>query len=93
MNAVGERSWVHVYGVHGIDDDPKVSPLADAAKVGASCAKDSDCGAPDSRCIASSSTKKVCGIACADDAGCPTGTKCVLPKGRTSADDLQCSSH
>lgn len=90
MNAVGERSWVHVYGVHGLDDNPKVSPLADVSKLGARCRQDADCGAPDSRCIASG-TKKVCGVACADSAGCPNGTKCVLPRGRTSADDQQCS--
>jgi hypothetical protein len=90
MNAVGERSWVHVYGVHGLDDNPKASPLADLSKVGAACTKDSDCGAADSKCIATA-TKKVCGMACADSAGCPAGTKCVLPRGRTSADDQQCS--
>lgn len=92
MNAVGERSWVHVYGVHGIDDDPKASPLADPSKVGAACRTDADCGAADSRCLAVSSTRKVCGIACADSAGCPTGTKCVLPRGLTSADDMQCAA-
>jgi hypothetical protein len=90
MNAVGERSWVHVYGVHGIDDDPKASPLADLSKVGVSCTQDQDCGAVDSRCVVVSSTKKVCGVACADSAGCPSGTKCLLPRGRTSPDDQQC---
>jgi len=92
MNAVGERSWVHVYGVHGIDDNPKVSPLADTSKVGAACTKDADCGGTDSRCLAVSSSKKVCGVACADTTGCPSGTKCLLPKGKTSPDDLQCSA-
>ncbi len=92
MNAVGERSWVHVYGVHGIDDDPKASPLADPSKVGAACTADADCGAADSRCLSVSSTRKVCGIACADSAGCPSGTKCVLPRGLTSADDMQCAA-
>jgi hypothetical protein len=92
MNAVGERSWVHVYGVHGIDDDPKTSPLADASKLGAACRTDADCGAADSRCIPISSSASACGIACADSAGCPEGTKCVLPAGRKSTDDLQCSS-
>lgn len=92
MNAVGERSWVHVYGVHGIDDDPKASPLADPSKVGSTCRTDADCGAVDSKCLATSSTKRVCGIACADTAGCPSGTKCVLPRGRTSVDDMQCAA-
>lgn len=92
MNAVGERSWVHVYGVHGIDDDPRVSPLADPSKLGAACAADADCGAPDSRCLQVSSTQRVCGIACADTTGCPNGTKCLLPRGRTSVDDMQCAA-
>ena len=90
MNAVGERSWVHVYGVHGLDDNPKLSPLADPSKIGRACSADSDCGAADSRCIRGASGK-VCGAACADTTGCPTGTACVLPTGRTSPDDQQCS--
>ena len=89
MNAVGERSWVHVYGVHGIDDDPKASPLADASKVGASCTKDSDCGAVDSKCVRAGNAH-VCGMACADSAGCPAGTQCVLPSNARSVDDRQC---
>lgn len=92
MNSVGERSWVHVYGVHGLDENPKLSPLADASKIGTECSQDSECGAADSRCLAVSSTKKVCGAACADTSGCPSGTRCVLPRGRTSVDDQQCSA-
>ena len=93
MNAAGERSWVHVYGVHGIDDDPKTSPLADVSKVGAACTRDADCGAPDSRCLAVSGQRRVCGIACADSAGCPSGTRCVFPSGRSSVDDMQCAAN
>lgn len=91
MNTVGERSWVHIYGVHGLDDNPKVSPLADVSKIGLACTRDSECGAADSKCITVTAAKKVCGVACADDGGCPSGTKCVLPRGRTSADDQQCA--
>lgn len=90
MNAVGERSWVHIYGVHGIDDDPALSPLADASKIGVSCRSDAECGGGDSKCIVST-RGKVCGAACADSKGCPAGTKCVLPAGRSSADDMQCA--
>ena len=90
MNAVGERSWVHIYGVHGIDDDPGASPLADVSKVGLTCRTDAECGAPDSKCILSSAGR-VCGMACADSKGCPSGTRCILPTGRTSADDQQCA--
>ena len=91
MNAAGERSWVHVYGVHGLDDNPRSSPLADESRVGQSCRVDADCGAPDSRCIQVSGTRRVCGMACADTSGCPEGTRCALPRGRSSTDDLQCT--
>jgi hypothetical protein len=90
MNAVGERSWFHGYGVHGIDDNAKVSPIADVSKVGKSCTTDAECGSADARCVQQSSTQKVCGVACADDSGCPSGTKCVLPRGLTALDDRQC---
>lgn len=90
MDAVGERSWVHVYGVHGLDDNPKVSPLADVSKVGQRCSTDADCGAADSRCLSVSSSRRVCGVACADSAGCPRGTRCALPRGATGPDAMQC---
>ena len=92
MNAAGERSWVHVYGVHGIDDNPKTSPLADVSKLGAACTRDADCGGADSRCLVGRGQRRVCGIACADSAGCPSGTKCVFPSGRSSVDDMQCAA-
>jgi hypothetical protein len=92
MNAVGERSWVHIYGVHGIDDNPKLSPLADASRIGRACRTDAECGAADSKCVAVSSTRRECGAACADSTGCPDGKKCLLPRGRTSVDDMQCLS-
>lgn len=86
VNNVGERAWVHVYGAHGIDDNPKISPFADLSKLGANCEADSNCGAPDSRCLPVSA-QKVCGVACADSAGCPRNTKCVRPKDAASEDD------
>ena len=91
MSRAGDRSWPHVYGVHGLDDNPRTSPIADAAKLGAACSADADCGATDSKCISVSATKKVCGIACADTAGCPNGTVCALPRGSQSIDDQQCA--
>ena len=90
MNAVGERSWFHGYGVHGLDDNAKVSPIADVSKVGQACTSDAECGSADAKCVQTSSTQKVCGVACADDSGCPSGTKCVLPRGLTALDDRQC---
>jgi hypothetical protein len=92
MDAVGARAWTHVYGVHGLDDDPRVSPLADVSMVGVECAADADCKAPDSACLVASANRKVCGVACADSAGCPDGTQCVLPSGTTSLDAMQCAA-
>jgi hypothetical protein len=89
MNTAGEVSWVHGYGVHGLDDNPKLSPLADASKVGASCTKNADCGAADSLCLAVSGSQKVCGAACADSSACPLGTRCLRPAGK-SAEERQC---
>jgi hypothetical protein len=91
MNKTGERSWVHVYGVHGLDENPTISPLADVRKVGTVCTKDADCGAADSKCLTLSSTRKVCGAACADSAGCPSGTKCELVSGAAQATSRQCT--
>lgn len=94
MNASGERSWVHVYGVHGLDDNPKLSPLADVSKIGQACTTDAQCGAADSKCILGTGSRRVCGVACADSGGCPTGTKCILPRTTDAAtatpDDQQC---
>jgi hypothetical protein len=50
---------------------------------------DADCGAADSKCLTLTGGRR-CGMACADTVGCPTGTACVLPKNKTSADDQQC---
>lgn len=88
--ASGSLSWVHVYGVHGIDDNPKLSPLANMPKFGTLCERDTDCIASDSRCVQVTGSKRVCGLACADTSGCPQGTMCRLPRGLTSADDMQC---
>lgn len=92
MNAAGDASWVHIYGVHGIDDDPKASPTANDSYIGNACTQDSDCGAPDSKCVVGSiPNRKVCGVACADSPGCPNNLRCVAPTGsKAPADDQQC---
>jgi hypothetical protein len=69
--------WTPIYGVHGLGDNPKISPLADPASVGKACTKKSDCPGADSLCVRRTSGKLQCGAACTDDAGCPGGTKCV----------------
>ncbi|MFO0679700.1 MAG: hypothetical protein U0169_24455 [Polyangiaceae bacterium] len=92
VNEAADTSWVHVYGVHGIDDNPKLSPLADTSKFGAVCAKDADCGSVDSYCltVAEGEGGKRCGLACADTKGCPGEARCSFLQGYPSSDDRQC---
>lgn len=93
MNKDGERAWVHIYGVHGIDDNPKISPFADLSRSGADCRQDSDCGDADNRCVSVSFQKRVCAVACADTSGCPEGTRCAKPRsggGSGSGDGMLC---
>jgi hypothetical protein len=43
--------WIEIFGIHGISDNPKLSPLADLDTLGTPCSFDSDCGASDSFCV------------------------------------------
>lgn len=65
-----------MYGVHGVDRDPKYDPTGDAAKLCASCSTDAQCGADGNRCTRLSATEKACTFGCIDDSGCPTGYAC-----------------
>ena len=84
LNDPANAQWMAIYGVHGIEDSPKVSPLADVSVVGKTCATQTDCGSIDSRCV-SSDGKLVCGVACTSDEGCPTGSGCYGISGEGAA--------
>jgi hypothetical protein len=75
--------WTAMYGVHGLDDNPRISPLADESTIGMSCEDASECPGVDNRCVRRRSGERQCGVACTDDSGCPTGSRCV---GVTSGD-------
>lgn len=64
-----------MYGMHGIDDNPKLVPWARTDRFGTTCSVNSDCGGPGNLCV-SSGSKKVCTAACAGDGGCGTGYTC-----------------
>ncbi len=70
-----------LYGVHGIDDNPKVHPFADLGLLCVPCSRNSDCPAPGNQCTRLNDSEKVCTAFCTDDAGCPEGYKC-LPSAR-----------
>ncbi len=64
-----------MYGMHGIDDNPKLVPFANTAAFGQSCTTNADCGAPGNLCV-SASGKKVCTAACTGADACGTGFTC-----------------
>ncbi len=65
-----------IYGVHGIDDNPKLSPLADYNNVGQSCTSDRNCVGNGNFCVQLRSGGNVCGAGCTSDSACPDGSTC-----------------
>ncbi len=80
LNDETEKSWIAIYGVHGIADNPKVSPLAELDTVGQPCSSSRECPGIDNLCVAKApgSSERVCGAACTDSPGCPAGSACEL---------------
>lgn len=69
--------WFHtMYGVHGVDDNPKLHPYAVVENLCEPCARNADCGGPGNACVRVGQSGKVCAAACTDDAGCPSGYAC-----------------
>jgi hypothetical protein len=77
LTRLDSESWgfTTMYGMHGIDDNPKVVPFAKLANFGKSCTANADCGGPGNLCVSAAGTKK-CTAACAGDAGCGAGYTC-----------------
>jgi hypothetical protein len=70
-------SFTTMYGMHGIDDNPKLVPFAKPENFGKTCKVNSDCGAPGNLCVsAGTSVGKRCTAACAGEGGCGTGFTC-----------------
>jgi hypothetical protein len=72
-------SFTTMYGMHGIDDNPKVVPFANLGNFGKACTVNADCGGPGNLCVsASSGAAKKCTAACATtgESGCGTGFTC-----------------
>ena len=64
-----------MYGMHGIDDNPKLVPFANTAKFGQTCTANADCGGPGNLCVSSGGSKK-CTAACTGADACGTGFTC-----------------
>ena len=75
MNAATTK-WLEIFGVHGLEDNPRLSPLALPGMIGDACVRPSDCPGADTRCVKLADDRKVCGGGCADNSACPTGFSC-----------------
>lgn len=67
--------FASMYGVHGIDDNPRVHPFADLAKSCKSCTTNASCG-DGMRCVKDKSGKNVCLAECTATIGCQSGHTC-----------------
>lgn len=77
LTRMDSASWgmKPMYGLHGIDDNPKLVPFAKRENFGKACTANSDCGGPGNLCVSTGSGKK-CTAACAGEGGCGTGYTC-----------------
>jgi hypothetical protein len=75
LEDLDEDSSGTLYGVHGIDDNPRLHPYANVDKMCDACGKNADCGGVGNACIKVGTAKR-CAPACTDDSGCPADYKC-----------------
>ncbi|MCC6621872.1 MAG: lamin tail domain-containing protein [Deltaproteobacteria bacterium] len=69
-------SWfTTMYGVHGLDDNPRVHPWADLAKSCKSCTSNGQCG-DGMRCVKMADGKSACAAECTATVGCGAGYEC-----------------
>ncbi len=64
------------YGVHGVDDGPKLNPHASEDIMCQPCWNDSQCGAGGNYCLGFADGGG-CGVACTTDAACGQGYRCA----------------
>jgi hypothetical protein len=78
LTKLDSASWgfTTMYGMHGIDDNPKLVPFAKTANFGKTCSANADCGGPGNLCVTTGSLGKKCTAACAETSGCGTGYTC-----------------
>lgn len=64
------------YGVHGVDDGPKLNPHASDGFMCQSCTSDADCGAGGNYCLGFGDGGG-CGVGCTTDTACGDGFRCA----------------
>jgi hypothetical protein len=75
LDANGGSGFHTMYGIHGVDDNPRLHPYADAEMLGESCRVNADCGGLGNLCVTMSDGRQ-CTAACTDDSGCADGWSC-----------------
>ena len=87
LTKLDSQSWgfTTMYGMHGIDDNPKLVPFANVAKLGTTCTANSQCGGPGNLCVTMGTLGKRCTAACTDTTGCATGYTCKAVASASSA--------
>ena len=73
--SVGEPSPT-MYGIHGIDDNPKVHPYANLENLCHTCSSNAACGGVGNACVSVGTSGRRCVAACTSDEGCGTGYVC-----------------
>ncbi len=79
VNRATVGNWTPIYGVHGTDENPSLSPFANPDVQNLACESDADCGAIDTLCIENDNGEgKRCTVACATAAlDCPNLAACT----------------
>ena len=73
--SVGEPSPT-MYGIHGIDDNPKLHPFANPENMCRSCSSNAACGGVGNSCVSVGTSGRRCVAACTSDAACGDGYAC-----------------
>ncbi len=68
--------WTPLFGVHGIDDNPRDNPFADESLACSPCVTHEDCGGNGNLCVQLSETEVVCTTLCQSNADCDEGELC-----------------
>ena len=84
LYSVGEPSPT-MYGIHGINDNPKLHPFANPENACKRCSSNAACGGVGNSCVSVGTSGRRCVAACTDDTGCAVGYKCKPVASASSA--------
>lgn len=87
------REWTFtpIYGVHGIDDNPRANPFADVTALCEPCQATDECGGQGNTCLKLNDAESVCGVTCKTDEDCPQDYACFKIADGDTIHDAQCA--